>query len=206
MGKGSEESIERSEVHLEAEAAAATSIRGLDSQLGVTAISGEIFYQAPLETESGDVEQALFRGVLESALLVHSTVRVLEGRFPQSGEVMVGHLAHRKLGVDAQQTAIGKTLKFEDAGFTMPKGRNGYDAISFALQQPSPSLLWRADLAVLWDLEGGYLVQPGLRYKPSKSVSAELFANFVGGGDDNMDAMSTFDFVEEVAFRLTYQF
>jgi len=37
-------------------------------------------------------------------------------------------------------------------------------------------------------------------------VSAELFANFVGGGDDNMDAMSTFDFVEEVAFRLTYQF
>ena len=94
----------------------------------------------------------------------------------------------------------------EDAGFTKPKGRNGYDAISFALQQPSPSLLWRADLAVLWDLEGGYLVQPGLRYKPSKSVSAELFANFVGGGDDNMDAMSTFDFVEEVAFRLTYQF
>jgi hypothetical protein len=94
----------------------------------------------------------------------------------------------------------------EDPGFTQPKGRSGYDAISFALQQPSPSLLWRADLAILWDLEGGYLVQPGLRYKPSKSVSAELFANFVGGGNDNMDAMSSFDFVEEVAFRLTYQF
>ena len=94
----------------------------------------------------------------------------------------------------------------QDPTFTAPKGRSGYDAISFALQQPSPSLLWRADLAVLWDLEGGYLVQPGLRYKPSKSVSAELFANFVGGGSDNMDAMSTFDFVEEVAFRVTYQF
>ena len=94
----------------------------------------------------------------------------------------------------------------EEATFTEPKGRSGYDAISFAMQQPSPSLLWRADLAILWDLEGGYLVQPGLRYKPSKSVSAELFANFVGGGSDNMDAMSTFDFVEEVAFRLTYQF
>lgn len=101
----------------------------------------------------------------------------------------------------------GYGMTTNEAGdFTKPKGRNGYDAISFALQQPSPSLLWRADLAVLWDLEGGYLVQPGLRYKPSKSVSAELFANFVGGGDDNMDAMSTFDFVEEVAFRLTYQF
>jgi len=64
----------------------------------------------------------------------------------------------------------------------------------------------RTDFAVLWDPEGGYLIQPGLRYKPNKSVSAEFFANFVGGGDDNMDAMSTFDYVEEVAFRLTYQF
>ncbi len=43
LGKGSEESIQRSEVHLEAEAIAATSIRGLDQQMGVTAVSGEIF-------------------------------------------------------------------------------------------------------------------------------------------------------------------
>ena len=78
--------------------------------------------------------------------------------------------------------------------------------MSFAFQQPSPTLKWRTDFAVLWDPEGGYLIQPGLRYKPNKSISAELFANFVGGGDDNMDAMSTFDFVEEIAFRLTYQF
>ena len=78
--------------------------------------------------------------------------------------------------------------------------------MSFAFQQPSPTLKWRTDFAFLYDTEGGYLVQPGIRYKPSKSISAELFANFVGGGDDNMDAMSTFDFVEELAFRLTYQF
>ncbi len=119
MGKGSEESIERSEVHLEAEAAVATSVRGLESQLGVTAISGEIFYQAPLQTDSGKVEQALLRGVSENALLVHTSVRLLDGRFPQSGEVMVGHLAHRKLGVPAEETAVGKSLKFEDASFTI---------------------------------------------------------------------------------------
>lgn len=119
MGKGSEESIERSEVHLEAEAAVATSVRGLESQLGVTAISGEIFYQAPLQTDSGKVEQALLRGVSENALLVHTSVRLLDGRFPQSGEVMVGHLAHRKLGVPAEETAVGKSLQFEDASFTI---------------------------------------------------------------------------------------
>ena len=90
--------------------------------------------------------------------------------------------------------------------FGPPTGRSSFNALSFAFQQPSPTLKWRADFALLWDPEGGYLIQPGLRYKPSKSISAELFANFVGGGDDNMDAMSTFDYVEEIAFRLTYQF
>ena len=53
MGKGSEESIERSEVGIGAESAAATSIANIESQLGVSAISGEIVYQAPIRTESG---------------------------------------------------------------------------------------------------------------------------------------------------------
>ncbi|WP_018970956.1 ABC transporter permease [Rubritalea marina] len=119
MGKGSEESIQRSEVHLEAEAIAATSIRGIQEQLGAPSISGEIFYQAPLRTRSGVEEQALLRGVLENALLVHRSVSLREGRFPQSGEIMVGHLAHRKLGVDPSETAIGQSLHFENAEFTI---------------------------------------------------------------------------------------
>ena len=119
VGKGSEESIERSEVHLDAEAAAATSIRGLKTQLGTAAVSGEIYYQAPLETESGHKDQALLRGVLEKALLVHTKVRLLEGHFPGPGEVMAGHLAHRKLGVDASEMGLGKVIKFGDARFTI---------------------------------------------------------------------------------------
>jgi putative ABC transport system permease protein len=117
VGKGSEESIERSEVHLDAESAAATSIRGLDGRLGTTAVSGEIYYQAPLETESGHKDQALLRGVLEKALLVHTKVRLLEGYFPGPGEVMVGHLAHRKLGVDADELSPGMPVKFGDSRF-----------------------------------------------------------------------------------------
>jgi len=114
VGKGSEESIERSEVEIDAESAAATSISGVQTQLGVTAISGEIAYQAPIKTESGKEEPALLRGVLEKALLVHTTVRLLDGSFPGPGEVMVGHLAHRKLGVDVEELAIGKELFFGD--------------------------------------------------------------------------------------------
>jgi hypothetical protein len=92
----------------------------------------------------------------------------------------------------------------EAPGWKGPNGRNGFDAISFALQQPSPTLVWRTDFAVLWNAEGGYLVQPGVRWKPSEAWSAELFANYVAGGGDNEN--DTFDYTNEVAFRLTYQF
>lgn len=112
LGKGSEESIERSEVHLEAEAIASTSIRGLKEQLGVAAVSGEIFYQAPIKTSDGNESHALLRGVTEKALMVHQSVRLVDGRFPAPGEVMVGRLSHRKLGVASSVLQVGKAIYF----------------------------------------------------------------------------------------------
>jgi hypothetical protein len=87
-----------------------------------------------------------------------------------------------------------------------PGGRDGFDALSFAFQQPFPNLIWRADFAILWDPKGGYLIQPGLRWKPSEAWAVELFANFMGGDSDNKNTLSTLDWADEVAFRLTYQF
>jgi putative ABC transport system permease protein len=119
LGKGSEESIERSEVHLDVEAAAATAIRGLAEKLDTAAVSGEITYQAPLTTSDGTSEQALLRGVLPAALLVHTQVRLLDGHFPGPGEVLVGRLAHRKLGVPESQLHLGKTVSFGNAKLTV---------------------------------------------------------------------------------------
>ena len=119
LGKGSEESIERSEVHLDAEAAAATSIRGLKESLGATAVSGEITYQAPITTAGGATEQAILRGVLAPALLVHHQVTITAGHFPGPGEVLVGQLAHRKLGVPADELALGQTLVFGNTELTI---------------------------------------------------------------------------------------
>jgi len=93
LGKGSEESLERSEVDLGAEAAA-TSIPGIDTKLGVEAISGEITYQAPITIGTGDntkTEPALLRGVIEKALLVHTSVTtemIISGRFTAPGTVL----------------------------------------------------------------------------------------------------------------------
>ena len=119
LGAGSEESVERSEVHLDAEAAAATAIPGLARPLGSTAASGEIVYMAPLTLETGQKEQSLLRGVTEKALLVHTRVRVLQGTFPRPGQVMVGRLMARHFGVSSDALAPGKRLSFGNTEFTI---------------------------------------------------------------------------------------
>jgi len=119
VGTGSEESVERSEVHLDAEAAAATAVPGLAHPLGNTAASGEIVYMAPLSISGGKEEPSLLRGVTEKALLVHNRVRILEGAFPRPGQVMVGRLLHRRFGVPARDLSPGSRVSFGNDEFTI---------------------------------------------------------------------------------------
>ncbi len=168
LGKGSEESVERSEVSLEVEVAAGA-IPGVASVLGVEAISGEITYQAPIRTASGHESQALMRGVLERALLVHTTVALREGSFPGPDEVMVGHLAHRKLGVVADELAVGQLLYFGDSAIR----------ISGIFEAPGTVLeseIWfdRNNLASLSQRDS--LSSVTLRLDEGKTDEAELFA------------------------------
>jgi ABC-type antimicrobial peptide transport system permease subunit len=58
-------------------------------------------------------EMGLVRGVTQSALLVRRRVELEQGQWPQSGEVIVGRMAATKLAAEADELAIGKTLRFE---------------------------------------------------------------------------------------------
>ncbi|MCZ6664367.1 MAG: hypothetical protein O7B81_03585, partial [Gammaproteobacteria bacterium] len=92
-------------------------------------------------------------------------------------------------------------------GAAAPKGSDNADYVVFAFQQPFPNLVWRFDFAVLIDVEGGYLVQPGFRYRPAANWQWDLYANLIeDGGDENDDIMETIDFADEIFFRMTYFF
>lgn len=92
-------------------------------------------------------------------------------------------------------------------GAATPRGSGAADYVVFAFQQPSRSLLWRLDLALLIDIEGGYLVQPGVRYRPSDRWQWDVYANVIeGGGDANDDVMESLDFADEIFVRLTHYF
>ncbi len=107
IGAGSEESIQRSEVPESSAGIAEASIPGISERLGVRAVSSEIHYMNYLSFPDGRRSQAMFRGVTPEALRVHPEVRVIQGTFPGSGQLMAGRLAWRKLGIKEADFKVG---------------------------------------------------------------------------------------------------
>ncbi len=92
-------------------------------------------------------------------------------------------------------------------GAASPRGSGAADYVVFGFQQPTRSLMWRFDMAVLVDVEGGFLVQPGLRYRPGDDWQFDLYANLMeDGGDENDDVMESLDFADEIFVRATWFF
>jgi putative ABC transport system permease protein len=119
LGAGSEESIQRSEVSALLGGIAEAGVRGVSQTLGRPAASPEIHYMTFLKDAAGRKGQGLFRGVTPRALLVHPEVRLLEGTFPQSGEVMVGKLAWRKLGISEDILTPGAEVTIDGSTMTV---------------------------------------------------------------------------------------
>lgn len=85
----------------------------------------------------------------------------------------------------------------------------GFNAVVFALQQPSPTLNWRVDFATLYDIKGGIFMQPAIRFSPSSTFTAEFYYNYIDGGvrgKANMNIMQTIDYADELGVRLSMQF
>lgn len=110
VGAGSEESIQRSEVAETAAGIAEASVPGISETLGVRAVSNEIHYMNYLDIGDGSRHQTMFRGVTPQALRVHPEIRILEGSFPAAGQMMVGRLAWRKLGLKESDLKPGKSV------------------------------------------------------------------------------------------------
>jgi len=119
LGAGSEESVERSEIPVQAESLATAGIRGIESRMGAPAVSGEVHYMAELGFPEGRRAQALLRGVTPSVFEVHRAARILEGQYPGPGEILVGQLAHHTLDVPPRALRPGETVTFEGQEFTV---------------------------------------------------------------------------------------
>ncbi|MCU0863673.1 MAG: ABC transporter permease [Planctomycetes bacterium] len=88
---------------------------------GVLTVDGQRAASVELHiaTRTGN-QVGLLRGVTDAAWLVHRRVQLVEGREPRGPfELMVGPLAHTRLGLPASALAIGNTLPLERREFTI---------------------------------------------------------------------------------------
>ena len=112
---------------------------------------------------------------------------------------------------DISKFIDAKTGQFKPAAFQRgamdPKGSGMADYVVFAFQQPFPNLIWRLDAAVLIDTAGGYLFQPGVRYRPSAKWQWDVYATVIASpGGHNDTITETLDFADEMFVRATYFF
>jgi putative ABC transport system permease protein len=114
LGAGSEESVERSQISASSPGQIAASVPGIRTALGVPLVSPEVHMALNVSLGKGQPTgtQAVFRGVTPAAFMVHPQVRISEGRAfrPGEDEVLVGSLAHARLGVPDDRLAVGKSL------------------------------------------------------------------------------------------------
>lgn len=88
---------------------------------GVIAASDEIHQGTNVrlvaQGEAAPAHPGFLRGVTPSAFLVHDALTLTSGALPGPGEVLVGRLAARNLGVDRSSLAIGEVLAIEGGEF-----------------------------------------------------------------------------------------
>ncbi len=102
----------------------AASIEGIRQINEMPAVSGEIHMgtnlhlgERPPEKGADVTYQGFVRGVTDRAFLVHESVTLIDGRPPRTGEVIVGRLVRKQLGVPAQELALDRFIRFEGTSF-----------------------------------------------------------------------------------------
>ena len=112
LGMG--ENLEYSSVPMRTADLVAASVAGIQERYGKKYASPELYLGTHVRTtKDGLPGMGLVRGVTPSALLVHSQIEIVEGDWPQLGEIMIGRLAPTKIGATEDETRVGQSLWLE---------------------------------------------------------------------------------------------
>lgn len=80
--------------------------------------------------------------------------------------------------------------------------------VVFAGFQPWPNRKFIFEWAMLYDIRGGLLAQPLVKWNPGYKVSVDLFYNLTDGelhGDGTDNLIRAIDFADEIGLRVTYE-
>ena len=114
FSRGMGENLEYSSVPHRTADLLAASLEGVKRRYGQSYCSPQLYLGTHVHLDAAaKPTMGLVRGVTPAALLVHRRVELVSGEWPGLGEVLVGRLAHAKLGVPPERLARGNTVEFE---------------------------------------------------------------------------------------------
>lgn len=117
LGMG--ENLEYSSIPMRTSDLVPASLSGIQSRHGIKYVSPELYLgtqvgvNTPGQTEPRET-LGLVRGVTQAASLVRRQLQIDQGRWPETGEVIIGRLAATKLGATEDEVSMGKTIWLEN--------------------------------------------------------------------------------------------
>jgi ABC-type antimicrobial peptide transport system permease subunit len=135
-GPGGADVVETSTVAGQTAPVLAATVEAIQRRYGEPYVSPEIYLGTNVNTASSGVALlGLVRGISPVARMVRRQVQLIEGRWPERGEIMAGRLAAAKLGCRNAELDVGRTVTFEGRTWTIS---GQFTAIGSALE----SELW----------------------------------------------------------------
>ncbi len=151
---GAASDIENSAIPARTASLLSASLQGVDRRFGVTCVSPELYIGTKVSTN--DANPGMFgivRGVTPAAPLLRRQVQLEEGRWPGTGEVMVGRLTAAKLGCDPAQLQVGQTIRFDGQSWKISgrfsAGGAAFESEMWAPLQELQVALKRQDLSLV---------------------------------------------------------
>ena len=112
--------VENSSIPARTPALLSASVEGIRSRHGVEYVSPELYIGTRITTPGMQKpSMGLVRGVTTSAPLVREQVQLVEGAWPEAGQVMVGRLAHSKISAAQEELAVGQQIEFDGQTWTV---------------------------------------------------------------------------------------
>ena len=172
-----------------------------DTWLDQLILRGELSYTPNKSFTNSLRHQFLEEDEILATLVLEKYHRFSEN-YPATYLVFEWHWREETDLLGRHLSGLGGNAHKRPGGGEDSRGWNGW---VLAFSQPTPALKWRFDVAFLYDEHNGYLLQPGVKWKPTGSFTVEAFINFIdGNGTDSI--FNPYDQSDDLTFRIGYQF
>jgi len=158
---GAAADIENSAIPARTAALLSASLDGVEQRYGVSHVAPELYIGTKVRTSAEAPGMfGIVRGVTATTPLLRRQVQMLEGKWPGSGEVLVGKLTAAKLGCDSSLLQIGRTVHFDNRDWTISgrftAGGAAFESEIWAPLEDMQAALKRQDISlVAVGLSGG---------------------------------------------------